>query len=105
MFRYKKQTLFILIIFLFILNGAFAITSKPTAFISANAKNITSAFTLSNKVYLCELNIFKIIDVTDKSNIFFLSAIHLPFSSGANLVVSGNYAYVIGPSGFAVINV
>lgn len=105
MLENKKLILLALIISLLIFNSIFSFTSKPTAFISANAKNTTAVFTISNKAYVCEQDVFKIIDVTDKSNIFLLGTLHLPFNSGINLVVRGNYAYVIGQSGLLVINV
>jgi len=103
MLENKKQILITLIISLLIFNSIFPFTSKPTAFISANAKNTTSVFTISNKAYVCEQDVFKIIDVTDKSNIFLLGILHL--NSSINLVIKGNYAYVIGQGGLIVINV
>jgi len=103
MIKNNKQILLTLIISLLISNSIFPFTSKPTAFISANAKNTTAVFTVSYKSYVCEQNVFKIIDITDKSNIFLLGTLHL--NSSINLVIRGNYAYVIGQGGLIVINV
>ncbi len=106
--KYKSNqaylTFLIILIFL-ISNLLFSIPSKPSAFIKTNSKETTAAFTIANNSYVIEEDTFKIIDVSDKSDIYLLGILSLNNSSATELIVSGNYAYVIGTDGLDIINI